>query len=54
MKEALKDIQDSMVNAKTDTEVLDVAIDLFGKRQVLLSIRLVKMVHFLLRSLEHH
>lgn len=32
MKEALKDIQDSMVNAKSDTEGLDAAIDLFGKK----------------------
>lgn len=32
MKEALKDIQDSMVNAKSDTDGLQVAIDLFGKK----------------------
>lgn len=32
MKEALKDIQDSMVNAKSDTEGLEVAIGLFGKK----------------------
>ena len=32
MKEALKDIQDSMVNAKSDTEGLQVAYELFGKR----------------------
>ena len=32
MKEALKEIQDSMVNAKSDTEGLDAAIDLFGKK----------------------
>ncbi|QJD12584.1 phage tail tape measure protein [Streptococcus canis] len=32
MKEALKDIQDSMVNAKSDTEGLEVAISLFGKK----------------------
>lgn len=32
MKEALKDIQNSMVNAKSDTEGLDAAIDLFGKK----------------------
>lgn len=32
MKYVLKDIQDSMVNAKSDTEGLDAAIDLFGKK----------------------
>ena len=32
MKEALKDIQDSMVNAKSDTEGLEAAYELFGKR----------------------
>ncbi|VGR53332.1 phage tail tape measure protein [Streptococcus pyogenes] len=32
MKEALKDIQDSMVNAKSDTEGLQAAYELFGKR----------------------
>lgn len=32
MKYVLKDIQDSMVNAKSDTEGLDEAIDLFGKK----------------------
>lgn len=32
MKEALKDIQDSMVNAKSDTEGLQIAYELFGKK----------------------
>lgn len=32
MNEALKELQDSMVNAKSDTEGLQVAYDLFGKK----------------------
>lgn len=32
MKEALKEIQDSMINAKSDTEGLEAAYELFGKR----------------------
>lgn len=32
MNEALKEIQDSMVNAKSDTDGLQAAMDLFGKK----------------------